>query len=267
MAEQPAQDKGPLAGGELKQDEAPELRDLIMEYGRPIVIGVGAALVITLGTGLWRQHRATQEREAAALLDSGRPEQMQALLNQYPGTSTAPAAMLALARGEFGTGQYVAAEKRYAEFLARFPNHAMRPAAEINRALCHEAMGRTDEALTAVEAWLGVHTNDFLRPVALFAKARCVEQKGRYDDARAIYEDFIAKNPDTSWTPQAETALKALAQKRRSASAAASTPVAVPPKPAAVPAPAPATPAPAAPAAPATPAVPAAPATNAPAAK
>ena len=259
MAEQPAQDKGPLAGGELKQDEAPELRELIMEYGRPIVIGVGAALVITLGTGLWRQHRATQEREAAALLDSGRPEQMQALLNQYPGTSTAPAAMLALARGEFGTGQYVAAEKRYAEFLARFPNHAMRPAAEINRALCHEAMGRTDEALAAVETWITVHTNDFLRPVALFAKARCVEQKGRYDEDRAIYEDFIAKNPDTSWTPQAETALKALAQKRRSAAAAVAVPVPVPAKPDAEPPPPPAK-------APA-PAIPPAPATNAPAAK
>lgn len=224
MAEQPAQDKNLLTAETLKQDEVPELRDLVMEYGRPILIGVGAALVIALGTGLWKQHRATQEREAAALLEGGRPEQLQALLTQYPGTASAPGAMLALARGEFSAGQYVAAEKRYAEFVTRFPSHAMTPAAEVNRALCHEALGRPDEALAALNTWLGSQTNHFMRPVALFAKARCTEQKGRYDEARAIYEDFVAKHPDTPWAAQAETALKSLAQKRRSASAAVAVP-------------------------------------------
>ena len=51
-------------------------------------------------------------------------------------------------------------------------------------------------------------------------------QLGKFDEARALYEDFIAANPDSTWNAQAESGLLFLKKAERAKNAPA--PVAVP---------------------------------------
>ena len=49
----------------------------------------------------------------------------------------------------------------------------------------------------------------------MFGAARSLEQLGRFDEARALYEDFIAANPDNEQVPQAESGLLFLKKAER----------------------------------------------------
>ena len=49
----------------------------------------------------------------------------------------------------------------------------------------------------------------------MFGAARCRQQLGQFDEARALYEDFIAANPESTWLPQAESGLLFLKKAER----------------------------------------------------
>ena len=93
----------------------------------------------------------------------------------------------------------------------------MAPAADVALALCAEARGENEEALEILDGFLAKHPDNFMTPIAVFAQARVLGSLGRLDEERAIYEDFIASNPDSLWITQAETALLSVKQRLRAA--------------------------------------------------
>lgn len=220
-------------------------QDLVRTYGRPLLLGAAVAAVIVAGTSFFRGQKRQADEDAARMLSSGRPEQLEALVAQHEKTPSAPVALLALARLDFHNGKHEAAEKRYADFVARYPEHAFAEAAEINRAQCAEALGRTDDALKAYDAVLSRKSGTLIASGAKLGRARCLEQLGKYEDARAAYEEILAADPEGPWAGAVDAALKTIDQKRRAAKIAVNVGLPTPP-----PAPAPAV-APAASAAPA----------------
>jgi len=225
----------------------PDLAAVLRLYGRPILIGAVVAAVIVVGIGMVRRSRRAAADQAARMLVSGRPEQLEALLRQYKATPGAPVARLALARLDFHSGRYEEAEKRYAEFLALHRNHPWAVVAEVNRATCLEAKGRLEEAVKAYEAVLSRDKTSLFASAAMLGRARALEQAGRYTDARHAYEEYIAANPEGPLAGVAEANLKTLEQKRRAAQKVLEVQLAPPTAatnaPAAVPAPAPIAPA------------------------
>jgi tetratricopeptide (TPR) repeat protein len=226
-------------------------QDLVRTYGRPLLLGAAIAATITVGTSYFRGQKRRADEDAARMLSSGRPEQLEALIVQHGKTPSAPVALLALARLDFHNGKYEAAEKRYADFMEKHPGHPFHEAAGINRAQCTEALGRTEEALKAYDAVLARKGGALFAMAAKLGRARCLEQLARYEDARAVYEEVLAADPDGPWAGAADAALKTIDQKKRAAKAAVSVGLPAPaPDPAPVPTPTPA-PAPAAPSTPA----------------
>lgn len=213
-----------------------DLRDLVQTYGRPLLLGTALAAAIVVGTGYFRGQKRQAAEDAARMLSSGRPEQLEALVAQHAKTPSAPIALLALARLDFHSGRYEAAEKRYAGFMANHADHPFREVAEINRAQCVEALGRTDEAMKAFDAVLAKGGQGLYVTGAKIGRARCFEQLGRYDEARHAYEEIVAADADGPWVGPAESALRTIDRKRR----AAKTTVAIglpPPAPAPAPKP------------------------------
>jgi len=193
---------------ELEQEEVHEVVNVLREYGVSIAIGVGAALLIFLGMAVYRSYRSDQALRAAQALASARSlDQLQQIVNSYGSTPSAPPAMLALASQQYYNGDYALAMNTYAEFETKYPEHMMRPAAELGQAYCMEAEGMLEQARERYNRFAQMHPAHFLAPLAIFGQARCFEQEKQFDEARAIYEDFIAENPDSPWAPQAETAL------------------------------------------------------------
>ncbi len=209
--------------------------DLMRTYGRPLLLGAGLAAVIVVGTGYFRGQKRQAAEDAARMLSSGRPEQLEALVAQHAKTPSAPIALLALARLDFHGGRYEAAEKHYADFIANHADHAFREVAEINRAQCVEALGRIDEAMKAFDAVLAKGGQGLYATGARIGRARCLEQLGRYDEARQAYEEILAADAEGPWAGPAESALKTIDRKKRAAKTAVAVGLPLPapaPKPA-----------------------------------
>lgn len=230
-----------------------DLKQILEEYGRPVAYGIALAIALYVGITLYRYQTSRSAAEAMALLNSARgPEQLQAVVTDYPRSPSAPVALLSLAREKFNQGKYAEARADYEKFVANYRRHVMFPVARLGLAMCDEARGSADEALKQFAALATEYTDDVVRPQALFGRARCLDQAGKTDEARAIYEDFITQHAESPWKGTAEAALDALKLGKgltRVAPAAAvvpATPVAPAPVPAVVPSPAPVVPGPAA---------------------
>jgi len=217
-------------------------QDLVRTYARPLLLGAAVAAVIVAGSSYFRGQKRQADEDAGRMLGSGRPEQLEALVAQHAKTPSAPVALLALARLDFHNGKYDAAEKRYADFVAKHPEHAFREAAEINRAQCIEALGRVEDALKAYDAVVARKSGTLVDSGARLGRARCLEQLGKYEDARAAYEEILAADPEGPWSGAAEAALKTIDQKKRAAKVAVNVGLPAPP-PAPAPAAAPVAPA------------------------
>ena len=219
MADQAAEDKNHQDEQQLKQAEVGEMARFMNEYGRPVLLGVALAAAVYLGLTYYRHKQTRAEEDAAQMLQSGRPEQLKAVVAQFSKTSSGPVALLKLAREDYVAGQCEAAKAKYADFCVRYPEHMLRAAAELHQSECLEAMNRIAEAQQGFEAFLATHKDQVLAPLAIFGKARCLEAERKFDEAKAVYDDFIVAHPDSAWNRAAETAIKALAQKKRAVAA------------------------------------------------
>lgn len=161
------------------------------------------------------QKRLGEQRASQMLLNARTPDQQEAILLQYPLSSSAPVALLALASGAFHSGAYDQARDYYSRFKEQYPDHEMALAAVLGDLMCQEALGRTSMAMDGFSEFVAENPDHFLAPQALFGKARCLQTLGRYEDARAVYEDFITRHPDSEWTSTAESSLSFLKREMR----------------------------------------------------
>ena len=142
-------------------------------------------------------------------------KQFEELFRQYPKSSAAPAALLALASSRFSAGDYDSAFDLYGEFIQKYPRHSMLSAAELGKVMCSEARGEMEMALMGFNAFLQAYPDSYLTPQALFGKARCLQATGKIPEARIVYENFIAAHPESKWRQQAESALQLLDRQMR----------------------------------------------------
>jgi len=142
-------------------------------------------------------------------------KQFEDLFRQYPKSSAAPAALLALASSCFSAGDYDSALGHYVEFIEKYPKHSMLSAAELGKVMCFEARGEMEKSLAGFDAFLQAYPDSYLMPQALFGKARCLQATGKLPEARIVYENFIAAYPESKWRPQAEAALQSLDRQAR----------------------------------------------------
>ncbi len=213
------QPEEPQAAAEAHHpDEVQEVLQKLREYSQPILIGVAAALVAFLAVWGYRQYSANKSQQAARTYATAQSaEDLQAVVNDYPDSSVAPLARLALAQELFHTGQPEEALRHYKAFIDEHPEHIMVPGAELGRASSLEALNQLPQALEAYTEFLDAYETHYLRPMAVFGQARCLEQMQRFDEARVVYEDFIAAHPESDWVRQAETSLEYLQRARKAA--------------------------------------------------
>lgn len=199
-----------------------DLLDFLKTHIHAVAIAGGLAiLVAVIAVAYLTQQRRNSETASQMLGVAQTSKQLEELLAQYPSSSSAPIALLALAANQYAAGAYDQALIFYMRFLQQYPKHHMAPAAELGKALCFEGRGEGEQALAAFTAFQAAHPDHFLQPQALMGKARCLQQLNRPAEARAVYEDFIAANPKSDWKSQMEMALRYLERAEREPQAAA----------------------------------------------
>lgn len=177
----------------------------------------GAVVVVAALVFVFYTIRTNRNNEQASRLlgVAQTAKQFEELLGQYPDSSAAPAALLALASSRFSAGDYDSALGLYDEFIVKYPRHSMLSAVEFGKVMCSEARGEMEKALMGFNAFLLTYPGSYLTPQALFGKARCLQATGKLPEARIVYEDFIAAYPESKWRPQAESALQLLDRQMR----------------------------------------------------
>lgn len=196
---------------ELEQHEVQQVLNFLTRYGKNIATGVAvAAVAMLVGRGI-SAHRASRSAAADQLLSKAQtPAELAAVVDGYSSTSTAPAALLQLAKTLFSQGEIERARTQYQRFIDDYSKHDQLPIAQLGLAHCTEAEGNYEVAVKELEAFSAQYADHYLAHAAILARARCLEAAGNVEGARIALEDFLAQNPTSPWTDSAEVALARL---------------------------------------------------------
>ncbi len=180
-------------------DDVQDTVSRLKEYIPAAVLGIGLAIIIFIGMTYYRhvQHRDTEEASQLYIF-AQQADQFQEIVDRFPRSAVAPAALLALASERFAEGQHELARLHYEQFIADFPEHPMKPSAVLGKAYCDEAMGLLDEALAAYAHFVSEYPDHFLTPMAILAQGRVMGMQGRFEEARDIFS-AIAEDEEHIW--------------------------------------------------------------------
>ncbi len=180
-----------------------------------------AALAVVLAFGLgyyWSIHAKRVAAEASWALskatDIESPSERAAALRKVASDfGSAPAARIALfeaANTLYENGRYDDALKAFEEFLKKYPNHALSPAAMEAVGYCYESLGKWKEAIGAYQRLIQSRPGSPEAARANYRLAACFEKTGEKDKAVAAYKKVVELLPKTLWAEYSEARLASL---------------------------------------------------------
>jgi len=198
----------------LEQNEVKEVLDVIRKYAVPTTIVILAVCGFFLFDRYLKSSKASREAKAStALMNAMSADDYQDILDDYGSTSSAPLAMMQLAKARFSDGNYDAAQELYNQFLKKYGKHEMALEAELNAVTCREAKGEYSEAHLLYGDFASKHSDSYLAPVAMLGQARCLEAMGNDAEAKRAYEDLIVAYPGSSWSDLAQIRMSVIESK------------------------------------------------------
>jgi len=174
------------------------------EHGRKIIWATAAALAIGLVAYLWQQQRL-QEADAASakLAQATDAASLQQIVQNYPSTDVATAALIRLADLHFREGRYQEAAAAYQQFLEKYPKHFLADAARLGLAAIQEAVNNFDGARSLYSQLVSANPNGYVVVAAKLGVARCMELLGQPNEARQAYNEVMASDKAGAWQGEA----------------------------------------------------------------
>jgi tetratricopeptide (TPR) repeat protein len=174
------------------------------QYGRKIIWATAAALAIGLVAYLWQQQRL-QEADAASakLAQAADAASLQQIVQNYPNTDVAAAALIRLADVHYRDGRYQEAASAYQQFLEKNPKHFLADAARLGLAAIQEAVGNFNGARTLYTQLVSANPNGYTAVAAKLGAARCTELLGQPNEARQAYNEVMASDKAGAWQGEA----------------------------------------------------------------
>lgn len=188
-------------------------------HKKRLAIGAGIALVVICGAMLMTQQRAEKERSASAALSDvrlpfspsaatppGTAEALAKVASEHKGSQAAARALLLSAGILFSEAKspadFAAAEKRFADVSAEYPNSPWTAQSALGVAASLKAQGKTAEATAKYEDITKRFANSAIIDEAKLSLARLYEgTKGA--EAFKLYEELIKGNPNSVLTMEA----------------------------------------------------------------
>jgi len=199
-----------------QQQEVKEVLVFFQKYAKPAAIAVVLICSFILVNQLFKTQRLNKEAAADAALEQAQSaEDLQAIVDQYGSTPSAPLALMELAKNKFNAGAIDEAEALFNSFLKEYNEHSLAYQAELNLIACTEARGQLNDAQQQYTELAKKHSGcAFVAPLAYMGKARCLEELGQTDEAKLVYEDIIVNYPDSTWAQTANSNLRSLSGKQ-----------------------------------------------------
>lgn len=232
--------RGKLTRKEMKEDKlvtfTTKAIDWLREYYRPILIGVGALVVVGVSVWVFFALRATNYRRASEQLSealvyyqvsddvagaedataretryTNTINALQKVVDGYPGSPGMKQALFYLGESYFQLGNYDEAKKAYDQLSSRFPKDILAPLSLNNLAYAYEGLGDRSEAIATYNRLLQNYPDHFLSKRVYLNIGRLWEQENNYEEAEKNYQRVIAQYPDTQIALQAQGRIEWLA--------------------------------------------------------
>ena len=194
--------------------------ELFQKYTNQILIGAGAVVVVTILIYFFLNSRATQAKEAGALLGQANLELragntqsaisgLDMVIRRYAGTKSGKRAIFLLANAYFQSKEYQLAKDAFEKYLVQGKDPFLRASACAGIAQCYLEMGEFSSAGENFLKATQVSSEDFLRREYLFNAAWSFSKTGQKQKAKELYQKLIDQ---FSQSPQAEQAKLNLAE-------------------------------------------------------
>lgn len=174
------------------------------QHGRKIIWATAAALAVGLVAYLWQQQRL-QEADTASIKIAQAQDaaSLQQIVQGYPNTDVAAAALLRLADLHFRESRFPDAAAAYQQFLQKHPKHFLADAARLGLAAIQEATGNFDGARSLYSQLINANPSGYAVSAAKLGVARCSELLGQVNEARQVYNEVMASDQGGMWQEEA----------------------------------------------------------------
>jgi outer membrane protein assembly factor BamD (BamD/ComL family) len=179
---------------------------------RNLIIGA-AILVIAAAAAifLWQQRQQAEDRAADAFEQAADAGQWQQVIDRYPRTRAADAAMLALAADRLTKDDFQAAADWYARYLRANGKSPLAPAAQFAQAQALAAAGQTAEAQGVYQTIVSAKPTSPYAGGAAVALAKIYLANRNVSAARQTLTDFLTNNlVNSSYQAEASRLLREL---------------------------------------------------------
>ena len=218
-----------------------------LTIGAALFLAIVLVFIVVFAAAAAR--RARIARAFAVLAEADTIDGLRTLARDYDGTSAGAAAAMQLAQRLYGEGRFAEAATRFSLFCQSYPEHELFDAARLGEAYALEADGKLLQAEKRFRN-LGEEMSETMRFAlsmdAFAGAARCAQLQGKLAEAETWYQRAIDTGTQDGGAKAAITEALAEVRRMRAAPEVAAAPAdpAETSKPAAVPAPVPAEPAP-----------------------
>jgi tetratricopeptide (TPR) repeat protein len=196
------------------------------ENKKRLIVAAAGLVVVGSGIAVYRYNKAQTELAASQALlalrlplnapENTPPPDASSFLKiaqAHPTTTAAQRALLLAAGTLFAEGKYSEARAQFEDFLQRFGNHPLAPAALYGKAASLESDGKTDDALRAYQDVLSRYPQAWLLADTRLAIARIQEAKQQPQLALQMYEEITRTNLMSSVSGEAMTRKARLLEK------------------------------------------------------
>jgi TolA-binding protein len=185
--------------------------------GDRVLMAVGALAVILAVVFFVARSKRSAEAAAAGKLGaaefvyySGQAndqtlQELQAVVDKYPGTKSAGIAAFDLASAYYSQKNYASAEKYYRLVVDKYHDDPITAVSGFNGlAACLESQNQYAEAAKVFAKAQKQYPKLFAAPQALYDAARCFALAGNASDAKAAYQTIIDRYPESSLVHEAK---------------------------------------------------------------
>lgn len=183
-----------------------------------VILTCAGVIIVAAVFCFWYVKTSATEADAAVALAKARtvPEWEQ-VVSAYPGSKSAPRALILAADGYFSEGKYKEAQTAFEKFLQQYPNDELAGSAQFGVAASLEAQAKSPDdyakAGAAYEALMANYKDTFHAGEAQIALARCAEAQGDLQKAKQTLENVMASMGNSQWAREAATRLAILSRK------------------------------------------------------
>ncbi len=135
---------------------------------------------------------------------NGAGEALKKSLDWFPQSALSERSVFLYGEALNEQGKTTEARGVFADFLARFPNSALVPEAQLAQARTYVREQNWSAALHQFEGWLTNHANHASRPQAEFDRAWVYDQAGQETNAFRLFTNFVVQFPTHPLAPKAQ---------------------------------------------------------------